>query len=367
VVNYVYALTMPSDQELGDLAVVASGTSANATSLAPRYGTIAVADCSSDAEAPRITATPSAPAQVSGWTPVYAVQPFTVTLNATDNVGVDRIAYQINSGGITEVSGARAVVAVEETGFTTLRYRAWDTNNQASPWQVLDLRLVEILDQQNNENTPAHLSVGHPIGAGFSFSATGLPDGLSISPATGLISGVTSFNAAGVHSVTVTETRGAASSSVRFTWTVLDVNRPPVIQQPGSLNVVKGKPFALQVVGSDPDGDPSYFTLHGTCPADGQDLPGSITIDPATGRLRHVPGRPGARVHHHRRLVGVLEQLAVAGVHVGAAGRAPGHADAVHDQRARREPIAAAGQPRPAIEQRRRPDSAAAGGQRSGA
>ncbi|MBV9381693.1 MAG: cellulose binding domain-containing protein, partial [Streptosporangiaceae bacterium] len=56
-------------------------------------------------------------------------------------------------------------------------------------------------------------------GQTLTYSATGLPAGLSISPSTGLISGTPS--SAGTSSVTVTATDGTgASGSAAFTWTV---------------------------------------------------------------------------------------------------------------------------------------------------
>jgi len=52
-----------------------------------------------------------------------------------------------------------------------------------------------------------------------SFSATGLPPGLSINPSTGVISG-TVLGASGTFQVTVSATDGSAVNSITFPWTV---------------------------------------------------------------------------------------------------------------------------------------------------
>jgi len=48
-----------------------------------------------------------------------------------------------------------------------------------------------------------------------------LPEGLSLNPATGAVSGAPARRAAGDHTVTVTVTDGAQSASRSFTWIVL--------------------------------------------------------------------------------------------------------------------------------------------------
>jgi hypothetical protein len=82
-------------------------------------------------------------------------------------------------------------------------------------------------NQQHKEGTTVTLNViatdqdGHSL----TYSANGLPDGLSIDSSTGVISGKIAYTASGVHAVTVTVTDSAtppSSTSVVFTWTVAD-------------------------------------------------------------------------------------------------------------------------------------------------
>ncbi len=59
----------------------------------------------------------------------------------------------------------------------------------------------------------------------LSFSATGLPAGVSISPATGIMSG--SPTSVGTNNVTVTVSDGTVSVSSSFSWTITDDTTPP--------------------------------------------------------------------------------------------------------------------------------------------
>ena len=67
--------------------------------------------------------------------------------------------------------------------------------------------------------TSLRLSATDPDGNALTYSATGLPPGLSISPTTGLISGTIATNAASSYNVTVAVTDGLFSVSKSFRWT----------------------------------------------------------------------------------------------------------------------------------------------------
>jgi Putative Ig domain len=74
-------------------------------------------------------------------------------------------------------------------------------------------------NQTSTVGTPVSLTVTASGGTGsFSWSATGLPAGLSINSGTGVISGTPTT--AGTSTVTVTATSGTQSGSATFTWTV---------------------------------------------------------------------------------------------------------------------------------------------------
>jgi hypothetical protein len=295
VVTYTFPLNIAPDAGLGDLAVEASANSTSTSSIGARSVLVPLSDCSS--APPTIAAASNLPPQVSGWTPVYAGEMFTVTLTGTAAAGeeIDRIEYKLtgtNNDGlpIAPVPGAEAVVALPEMGSTTIAYRAWDTNNVPSGWQQLEVRLVSVVDRLNVESDRPAFTIGAPAGSGYVFSATGLPFDVRIDPGTGHISGVVSFESAGVYNVTVTETLGGASSSVSFVWTIKNVNRHPTIAPVAPLTLVKGTPFTLPINGSDPDGDTVFWTVTGRSIPTRLELPATVSLDPATGVLSGVFG-----------------------------------------------------------------------------
>lgn len=87
-------------------------------------------------------------------------------------------------------------------------------------------------------------------GSDLGYSASGLPDGLAITSATGVIDGTPT--AEGVNAVTVTASNSAGSADQSFTWTILAAATVP--DQTTGLGAVAG------------DGE---ITLNWTAPADG--------------------------------------------------------------------------------------------------
>ncbi len=67
-----------------------------------------------------------------------------------------------------------------------------------------------------------------PTATPLTYSASGLPDGISINPSTGAISGTLSSASAGVHTVLVTVSDDTDTDTDSFTWTVTGTNRAPV-------------------------------------------------------------------------------------------------------------------------------------------
>ena len=124
-------------------------------------------------------------------------------------------------------------------------------------------------------------------GQTLTYSATGLPAGLSISSATGLISGTPTT--AGSNSVTVTakDTTGA-SGSASFTWTINAVTGNTVtVTNPGSQTGTVGTAASLQITATD---SASGQTL--TYSATG--LPAGLSISSATGLISGTPTTAGS-------------------------------------------------------------------------
>ena len=146
-----------------------------------------------------------------------------------------------------------------QTGSTPVSF-TWSITNVNRPPVVTNPG-----PQTTLENAPVSLQVvaTEPDGDPMTFAATGLPAGLGIS-SSGLISGTVSFDAASSYNVTVTVTDGQTGSTpVSFTWSITNVNRPPVVTNPGPQTTLENAPVSLQVVATDADGNPRTFAATG--------------------------------------------------------------------------------------------------------
>ena len=105
-----------------------------------------------------------------------------------------------------------------------------------------------------------------PDGDTLTYSATGLPPGLSINATTGVISGTLPFDAAGAH-----------RDGVGGGWIADDEpdlpldgheHEPaPVVTAPADQTSAEGAAVTLAIVASDPDGDVLTFSATGLPPA----------------------------------------------------------------------------------------------------
>ena len=147
---------------------------------------------------------------------------------------------------------------------------------------------TEIVDQTGNDADSVSLDVSGNFSDAdndtLTYSATGLPGGLSIDPATGLISGTIDADASqggtgGVYSVTVTasDNEGGTTTS-QFDYTVSNVDPvtdTEIVDQTGN----DADSVSLDVSGNFSDADNDTLTYSAT------GLPGGLSIDPATGLI----------------------------------------------------------------------------------
>lgn len=305
-----YTYTLPAPATVSDIALVAGATASNTTDISPRAVTATVANCGADTGATTFTVTPSHPAQVSGWTPIYsATEQYSITVTAHDPDLVDMIEYTLsgaNESGYQAIrtefadgSDNSVTIPLPNFGRTTVEYRARDAQHFWSPWQTLVARPKLVVDRNTNENVAVEFRIGDPEGDGFTYTATGVPPGVSFSTTTGQFAGVISFDAndpysadpvasTGVYHVVVTEhAPGGTTSDAGFTWTINHVNRSPSITNPpiSGLTIKQGDAFNLQINGFDPDGDPVIYTIQGLGANTTQDIHQWLSIDPITGLI----------------------------------------------------------------------------------
>jgi len=109
----------------------------------------------------------------------------------------------------------------------------------------------------------------------LTYSATGLPTGLSINATTGVISGTPTTTTGSPFSVTVTVTdTSGASGSATFTWTIHNV---VTVSNPGPLTSPTSFPVTLAMHATDSNPSITTFTWSAT------GLPTGLSINPATG------------------------------------------------------------------------------------
>ena len=122
-----------------------------------------------------------------------------------------------------------------------------------------------------------------PAGLALTYTASGLPRGLSVAPSTGVISGIPTT--AGTYNVTATVTNTAKlSASQSFTWSILNqptsntTSQSPSLRNPGNLTNVVGQSASVQLGATDPGGLALTYAASG--------LPPGLAIASSTGRIR---------------------------------------------------------------------------------
>ncbi|WP_241968500.1 putative Ig domain-containing protein [Streptomyces sp. ICBB 8177] len=144
-------------------------------------------------------------------------------------------------------------------------------------------------NQSTRSGTAVSLQINASDSAGgqtLTYSATGLPAGLSINSSSGLITGTPTTTGSSNVTVTVKDSTGA-SGTTTFTWTVTAATGNTVtVTNPGSQSTAVGTAVSLQINASD---SASGQTL--TYSATG--LPAGLSINSSTGVISGTPTAAG--------------------------------------------------------------------------
>ncbi len=173
-------------------------------------------------------------------------------------------------GSTADVDGPYAVTITATDGTVTA--------TQALTWNVNPVVTLDSVDDQANgagDVVSLAMSADDALNNTLSYSATGLPPGLSINSTTGVISGTVAAGAASntPYSVTVTASDGALSASQTFNWTVA----PVWLVNPGPQTNVDDQAVALALTAVDAASDTLTFTA--------TDLPPGLSINSSTGEI----------------------------------------------------------------------------------
>ena len=144
-------------------------------------------------------------------------------------------------------------------------------------------------NQTGTVGTAASLQVSasdSASGQTLTYSATGLPAGLSINSSSGLISGTPTAAGTSTVTVTATDTTGA-SGSTSFTWTVNSTTGNKVtVTSPGNQTGTVGTAASVQVSASDSaSGQTLTYTATG--------LPAGLSINSSSGLISGTPTAAG--------------------------------------------------------------------------
>ncbi|GGK57191.1 hypothetical protein Ppa06_15390 [Planomonospora parontospora subsp. parontospora] len=181
----------------------------------------------------------------------------------------------MSTGGlVTGRPTAPGTSPVTSTVTVTVTDRQQDTDNVQFTWTVFDLpALTDPGDQATRAGTAVSLAMpatgGRPA---LTWSATGLPAGLSIDASTGRVSGTPTAHGTTPVTVKVAD-KGGKTDAVTFTWKVLTLE---LAEANARANYIRDKVDGVRIRATGGDGPYTWRA---------ENLPEGLRIDPATGEI----------------------------------------------------------------------------------
>ncbi|MDX1995856.1 MAG: putative Ig domain-containing protein [bacterium] len=218
--------------------------------------------------------------------------------NLPEGLSINTSTGAISGTPTTAVSSASVTVTVSDNGTPSLSATttfSWTVNPAPTPNQPPTVTNPGDQTDDENETVSLQILANDPdAGQTLTYSATGLPAGLSISSTTGLISGTLSYNnaqmtPAATYNVMVTARDSATpalTATASFTWTINNVNRAPTVTNPGNQTSTANVAITpLQIAAQDADNNTLTYSTTG--------LPDGLTINTSTGQISGTPTSAG--------------------------------------------------------------------------
>ncbi len=155
------------------------------------------------------------------------------------------------------------------------------------------------------------LAATDPNGLALTYSSAFLPGGAYLDPNTGVFDWTPGYDQHGVYQVPFTVNNGQQSTTVTTTFTVLNVNAPPVFDNLGGWRVAEGQDITFLAFATDPNNPgfiPQDRTANGTLtPLEGTNptitytvsgLPADATFDPVTAEFNWRTGYTDAGTYN---------------------------------------------------------------------
>jgi VCBS repeat-containing protein len=253
-----------------------------------------------------VTATNPAPTAVNDRASTPEDTPVTIAVLANDtdpDTDPLRVASAYSPDGTVAINPDGTITfspALNFTGATTILYEISDGQGGMATATVAitvtpvnDAPVVDtpLPNQADLDGTPVSVATADSFSdidrTTLTFSATGLPAGLTIDPATGVISGTLSAGASqvggGIYRVAVSASDGAGgSATATFVWTI--ANPPPVAENDAiTLSEDPAAPVIIAVLANDSDPDRDALRVTATVAQHG-----TVTIN-ADGTLSYTP------------------------------------------------------------------------------